>query len=1590
MATLSEVLARLHANACGSTVAFGTAFEVLVKNILLHAPIYRGHFKHVWHWNELHWGHDCGIDLVAVDEFDRLVGIQAKFYHTDTAVSKEDIDTFITTLNKQVVYQGVPTFFEKGMVFTTTNKWTSTAQAALQNQKTPCQFITRTLMESWEVDWDILSGARTGATTADKALRDYQLDALAAAKTHFASHDRGKLIMACGTGKTFTSLRLLEQQTDGKGLALFLVPSIALLNQTLIAWSEDARVPIHAICVCSDIKANRKSSKDDDLPEEDPNSLALPPTTNAEEIARRIRYYRERFPNELTVVFSTYQSIAMVEAAQQLLGRERFTFDYAICDEAHRTTGVIITKKEGRVGSEPAFTFIHSDEHLLVRKRLYMTATPRLYRASDKQKAQEKDIVLCSMDDPETYGEEFYHIGFGTAVEKNCLSDYKVFVLTIPETAAKGLEHYESLSPEERKALESKDDDGRNTSIKILGCINALAKHLTDSELLDANDRIPAKRAVAFCRTIASSKAITKLFNKFADDVRFNERLRVESRHVDGGMSALERNNHLAWLKTESAPRDCHLLTNVRCLSEGVDVPSLDAALFLSKRNSEIDVVQSVGRVMRRAPGKRFGYIIIPVVIPEGKDPATELANSETFGVVWTVLNALRSHDDRFEAEINKLRFNQTQNNESGRIIIDSGAGSGEGGSDTPIQEEFDLRLPLAMEKYRTLLYGRIVEKCGDRLYFQRWAADVAAIAERHIAQLKQLCATDPRARYAFNRYYAFLQTAVYTNVTEDDARVMLAQQRITAPIFDALFGDNHFTQRNPISNALDHATELLLQLETEDDRKKLARFYDSVQKRVQGITCADAKLEIIRTLYDTFFAVAFKSTAEKLGIVFTPIEVVDFILRSADGALRKHFGKRLSDEGVHILDPFTGTGTFIARLLQKDLGLIRQEDLLRKYTQELHANEIVLLSYYIAAVHIENVFHDRQGRKEKYDDFKGIILGDTFRMLDVKPEDTLDDGVFSANSERILRQNKTPISVIIGNPPYSVGQKSANDNAQNENYPHLNSRLEETYVANTSTALTKSLYDSYIKAFRWSSDRLDTEAGGVLCYVTNGGWLDSNAAAGFRKCLQAEFDEIYCYNLRGNQLTQGELSRKEGGKIFDSGCRCPITILCLVRLPASEHHGNATIHYRDIGDYKDRDEKLHTLDIEASFFNPTWVGTEIIPNAHGDWINQRNDAFNSFIPLEAKKKFTQDNSFFTVHALGVATNRDTWVYSFRKEDVYARQKDAIDFYNSCAETKEQQPNTKLINWTRSLREAVVRGTKSLFDSTALRITAYRPFQKQWLYFDSFWNEARGISPKLFPSGKAGENLAICVSGIGVKNDFSCIITNITPDLEFIGKSQCFPLYWYEEKDEDLFGNKTLVKHDGVSDFILKEARNRYRTAAITKEDIFYYVYGYLHSPDYRTTFVADLKKMLPRLPLVERFEDFSAFSETGRQLAALHLNYETLDPYPLTEVGDFFDKRIEKMSFPKKDKTRVLVNSTLMLEGIPLEAHDYVVNGRSPIEWVLDRYQVKTDKVSGITNDPNLWAPDNPRYIPDLIKRLVTLSLKSLELISQLPKQTF
>jgi len=826
----------------------------------------------------------------------------------------------------------------------------------------------------------------------------------------------------------------------------------------------------------------------------------------------------------------------------------------------------------------------------------------------------------------------------------------------------------------------------------------------------------------------------------------------------------------------------------------------------------------------------------------------------------------------------------------------------------------------------------------------------------------------------------------------------------ITRPVFEALFEDYSFVSSNPISIAMQNMLDLLEDTTLEKDQELLQKFYLSVQERASGIDNAEGRQRVIVELYDKFFRTAFPMTVEKLGIVYTPVEVVDFIVRSVAEVLKQEFDRELSDENIHILDPFTGTGTFITRLLQ--CGLITREALERKYRREIHANEIVLLAYYIASINIENTFHDLRGDGQAdYLPFNGICLTDTFQLGENDDSKALFSEMFSKNSERVIAQQQSPLRVIIGNPPYSVGQNSANDNAQNMNYPKLEERISGTY-AKWSTATNKnSLYDSYIKAFRWASDRLDPENGGIIAFVSNSGWMDGSAMDGFRKNLEEEFSSVYVFDLRGNQRTSGELSRRECCKIFGSGSRTPIAVTILVKKP--KHAGKATIRYCDIGDYLSRDEKLVKISQLGSIGAAEMDWQTIAPNDKHDWINQRDGLFETFIPIGDKNN-KQAKTFFSFYSCGVKTNRDSWVYNFSSEKLKSKIASMIQFYNEnvqefqTAKSKDERTNSNeiirldptKISWTRGLRADFDRIKYHKYDKSLIRSSIYRPFTKMWYYFDRNFNDMIYQIPKLFPTPES-QNLVICVSGVGVTKEFSAIITDVTPDLELIGKSQCFPLYYYERNvnaQPDLFKPQAqgeYTRHTAITDFIFNLCQEKY-SPQITREDIFYYVYGLLHSPCYKERFSADLKKNLPHIPLVDLGADFQGFSEAGRQLADLHLHYESVEPYgKLAITGlEHNDFRVVKMRFADKDtKDTIIFNRHIRISGIPSAAYDYVVNGRSAIEWIMERYQITRHKESQIVNDPNEWlAGSEPRYIYDLLLKIIRVSLETMAIVRQLP----
>ena len=1604
----------------------GARFERLMQAYLLTDPQYAYRFKKVWLWEEFPGkqdlgGGDTGIDLVALTNDGDYWAIQCKCYQETSLIDKPAVDSFLSTSSRTFKNDDFKTVgFSHRLWISTTNKWGPNATQAIKNQHPPVSRIHLHDLQEAPVDWEKMESGVHGeiARFTGRDLRDHQKEALDKTHQTFTSADRGKLIMACGTGKTFTSLRIAENETTVNGMVLFLVPSIALLGQTLREWSTFAKEPINAICICSDPDISKKKTKDEDTDSFSTVDLALPASTDPIEILKQLNSFKKNSKPGMTVVFSTYQSIEVIAKAQKVILENGFPeFDLIICDEAHRTTGIKIAGFD-----ESAFTKVHDNNFIKAKKRLYMTATPRLYNDEVKSKAAQAEAVLCSMDDVNLYGEEIYRIGFGEAVEKGLLTDYKVLILTLND---------HDIPPAIQKMIADENSEiSTDDASKLIGCINALSKQvLGDEGIIKDSDPNPMKRAVAFCSNIKVSKKITETYNSASDSYidslpkeKRETMVSIASKHIDGSMSAPQRDELLAWIKSDVEDGDCRILTNVRCLSEGVDVPSLDAVLFLSARNSQVDVVQSVGRVMRKSPGKKYGYIIIPVVVPSNVSAEKGLDDNERFKVVWTVLNALRAHDDRFNATVNKLELN----NKRPTNVLVGGSPWGFDDDGNPVRKDdseettknndLNDQMTLHFEELQSAIFARMVKKVGDKNYWEVWAKDVAQIAERYMERITKLVKTDGQHSIAFANFLEGLQKNINPSITENQAIEMLAQHIITKPVFEALFEGYSFVKNNAVSIAMQNMTSILEEQALEKDVDVLQKFYESVKMRAAGIDNAEGKQRIIIELYDKFFKTAFPKMVEQLGIVYTPVECVDFIIHSVNDILKKEFGRSLTDENVHILDPFTGTGTFITRLLQS--GLIKEEDLERKYKHEIHANEIVLLAYYIAAVNIENAFHDATLDpddgigKEKYIPYDGICLTDTFQLGESDNSEKMFSEMFPQNSDRVAKQKKAPLRVIMGNPPYSIGQKSANDNAQNQSYPILDNRIANTYAKESNAGLNKSLYDAYIKAFRWSSDRLDAN-GGIIAFISNGAWLDGNSTDGFRKSLEKEFSSIYVFNLRGNQRTSGELSRKEGGKIFGSGSRTPISITFLIKNPAAKQE-KATVHYHDIGDYLTQQDKLKIVTQFGSIANEKMSFKTLEPNEHGDWISMRNSAFDDYIPLNPEKKFDlKTQSLFNTYAIGVATNRDAWVYSFSKNDIEQNMTNMIAFYNQQQQgfiiAKQNNPifniedfidaDTAKISWTRALRKDASNGIEHKFKIDNFMTGTYRPFTKQNIYFDKPFIESPGLNTKLFPTQNL-KNLVISITGVGASKDFSVLITNCLPDLQLQFNGQCFPLYYYEENNHSqkgLFdsGDKSdHIRRDGISDFILERAKKQYGKN-VTKEDIFYYVYGFLHSPEYREMFANDLKKMLPRLPLVEDVKDFWKFSKAGRELAELHINYETVPAYDSVVVkgAESAFYHVDKMRFPKKDQKDIIIyNSRISISNIPAEAYEYVVNGKSAIEWVMERYAVTTHKDSGIKNDPNDWATEvgNPRYILNLVLSIINVSVQTVEIVKGLPKVKF
>ncbi|KFI98812.1 type ISP restriction/modification enzyme [Bifidobacterium stellenboschense] len=1643
----------------------GTRFEHAVEFFLEHDPSWLERITQVWLWDEAPTNSgkmDTGIDLVAEDEDGSYWAIQAKCY-SKPKLAAGDVSTFFMNALADERYQHY-------MIADTTSGYTSVLEEFMLSH--PGMDMVRldldTMRES-NLDWGAFIDGTESSTRVTYDPRPHQREAIDAVKTELTEHDRCSLVMACGTGKTLTSLRLVEEQVGEGGTVLFLAPSISLVSQSMRDWVNQTRCRINVYVVCSDGKAS-KLSKSDRESYGQLTDIPFPATTNPETVANRFK------PREdaLNVVFSTYQSIQVIHDAQEL-GLP--AFDLTICDEAHRTTGVM--------DGEAAFQKIHDAGFVHSEKRLYMTATPRIYGEGAKSKAKEGAIEIASMDDENVYGRIAYRLSFGKAVDLGLLTDYKIVVMQVAESM---------MGSVMQKQYGAKDSEiPLDDAAKFVGCWKALfdRRHSKSVDELVSRGRHAAEtapddskrvlhHAIAFAASIKDSKALSAKFRTVIDDytrnledtdanrdvIAANHEVHVEIDHVDGGMDAATRRGKLDWLAAKTADNECHILSNARCLAEGIDVPDLDAVMYLNARRSKVDIIQSVGRVMRKSPGKEYGYIIIPVVIPLGADPDTILS-SGVYEVVWQVVRALRSHDERLDAIINAaalgdedslkriievevLDESKLRKRKRGGKPLDGGSGVGggddpSGGSDNGdepgdgngpddgkgFQPEFDFELG----EMAKAINAQIVRKCGTKIYWGEWTDDIAAITRRRAEAIYQLVDQTGPARDNFLEFVDGLKDSLNPGYTEVDAIAVLAQHEVTKPIFQTLFTNKEVIDHNPIVRGLDRTMGALYAagLPSMADNPTLRDLYASVRLSASQLETDVAKQNLIKEIYNEFFTKAFKDTADSLGIVYTPVEVVDAQLHMVQRALQREFGQSLGSRGVHVLDGFAGTGTYICRLIE-DETLIDTADLPYKYAHDLHSNEIVPLAATIMDINIEQSYHKRVGGD--YQPFPGALLTDTFQMHE--DGDTLDDAVFTENTERIKEQKALPIKVIVGNPPYRAGDVG-HTGTDTQKYPTLDRRVEETYVASSDANNNNSLYDHYIRAFRWASDRIGDS--GIVCFVSNGGWLTGASGAGVRRCFANEFNSIYVYNLRGNQRTSGEESRREGGKIFDSGSRATIAITMLVKNPASTEYG--AIHYRDIGDYLTRQQKLDILK-DAVTDDPEWL--QLTPDKHGDWINQRDDSYTTFIPTgvqDGSKKLP--TGLFSIWSRGLATCRDVWAWNMSLPALQSNMSRLLDDTNHAIErhhadgTPLEQDTTRY-SWTRRLQDYADKGTTVPYDPEHCVLGVYRPFCKQWVYFDSFMNERTYQQPRIFPiaggdraKGPTSSHISIqsphrenapnemtyqqsspqclentvIISSVTNKRDYTCFISDILPDLHVDpDATQCFPLYRYEKvepsDDDSLFSESDMsgadehgyIRHDAITDTGLRVFREVYPNLRIDKEDIFYYVYGVLHSPEYRRRFANNLKKELPRIPLAK---DFKAFMKAGRALAHLHLDYESVDPWPVMEVGDGANPgRTEKMTYPKKvkdpetgkkvpDRTVLRVAENLTIEGIPLRAYEYVVNGKSAIGWLIDRYKVTTDKKSGIVNDPNDYS-DDPRYIVDLVERVVRVSMETLDIVDALP----
>ncbi len=868
--------------------------------------------------------------------------------------------------------------------------------------------------------------------------------------------------------------------------------------------------------------------------------------------------------------------------------------------------------------------------------------------------------------------------------------------------------------------------------------------------------------------------------------------------------------------------------------------------------------------------------------------------------------------------------------------------------------------------------------------HFEEWQKAVAEFKDRlpqHAGILKDLIEaayhTNQTFIQAFDDFAGLCRQALNPNLSDAAVEEMIIQHILTERIFRKIFDNPDFVKRNIIAHEIDRVIEALTSqsFSREGFLRKLDRFYHAIETTAAGIEDYSQKQGFLNTVYERFFQGYSVKVADTHGIVYTPQPIVDFMVRSVDHLLRTEFGRSLADPGVHLLDPFVGTGNFIVRLMRE----IPKTRLAPKYAHELHCNEVMLLPYYIASMNIEHAFFEMTGT---YQSFEGLCLADTFELAEAKQPSLFTE----KNLERVERQRQTPIFVVLGNPPYNAGQINENDNNKNRKYRAMDGRVSETYARDSKATNRVALSDMYVKAIRWASDRIIKNGEGIVALVTNNSFTDQTAFDGMRKHLAQDFDAIYVLDLGGNVRKNPKLSGTTHN-VF--GIQVGVSISFFIR---KKDHASEPAHifYAAVGEDWRKEEKYDFLERHADFSKITWQ--YVIPDRRYNWLNEGIiDEYEKFLSMRIvgtkKSKQLNINAIFNELAMGVSTARNIIVYDFNRLNLKTRIKKLINDYNGEIARYillgkptdiDNFVDYSKIQWSSSLKSFLKQGKSTKFDDNSFRECIYRPYTNKILYYDEIFIHRISLFKKLFPKPdvKFGNKL-ICVPNIGGRSAFwaFCVNKIVDYDLTTINTTQCFPFYIYSEDGSQ--------RRENLTDWALQQFRDHYRADAIAKWDIFHYIYALLHHPAYREKYAANLRRELPRIPFAP---DFWAFARAGARLAELHVHYEQQPEYPLKWVekeGTPLNWQVDKMKLTP-DQTGLIYNNFLTLEGIPPQTFAYKLGNRSALEWVIDQYKVSTDKRSGLTNDPN--RPDDDQYIVRLIGQVITVSLETLKIIDQLP----